>query len=273
LLTPIADVQGFAASFARANPKGIVLVARSAETLKAVEEDVRSINSSIKVLAVPTNLSDSKDVSALWDKVQNAFGHADILINNAGILNNGLVAEAPAESWWADFVSLLTLSLMNVSLTFASYQETNVRGTFITTQGFLKLLGKENKGYIVNLTTGGALQVVPGLSSYSLSKLVALQIQAYVAAENPNVVATALHPGVVMTDMTMDAFKRFAKDTPQLVGGVGNWLASDKAAFLNGKYITANWCVAELSSRKDEIVSEGKLSIGLVGKFGKEQFA
>lgn len=111
------------------------------------------------------------------------------------------------------------------------------------------------------------------MSSYPLSKLVALQIQAYVASENPNVIATTLNPGAVMTDMMTDMFKRFAKDTPELGGGVGNWLASGKAAFLNGKYITANWCVDELSSRKDEIVSEGKLSIDLVVKFGKEQFA
>jgi hypothetical protein len=89
------------------------------------------------------------------------------------------------------------------------------------------------------LTTGGAFQVVRGLPSYSLSKLVALQIRAYVASENSNVIATALSQGVVMTDTTTDMFKRFA---PELVGGVGNWLASDKTAFLNGKYITANWC-------------------------------
>jgi NAD(P)-dependent dehydrogenase (short-subunit alcohol dehydrogenase family) len=66
------------------------------------------------------------------------------------------VADAPIENWWADFVSIPILSFMEIFLTFASYQETNVCGTFIATQGFLKLLGKENKGYIVNLTTGGA---------------------------------------------------------------------------------------------------------------------
>jgi NADP-dependent 3-hydroxy acid dehydrogenase YdfG len=121
LLTLIVDVQGFAASFARANPKGIVLVARSAETLKAVKEDVRSINSNINVLTVPTNLSDGKDVSALWDKVRNAFGHTDILINNAGVLNGGPVADAPIENWRADFVSIPILSFMEVFLTLASH--------------------------------------------------------------------------------------------------------------------------------------------------------
>jgi NAD(P)-dependent dehydrogenase (short-subunit alcohol dehydrogenase family) len=60
---------------------------------------------------------------------------------------------------------------MEIFLTFASYQETNVRGAFVATQGFLKLLGKENKGYIVNLTTGGAFPVVPGLFFFLAASL------------------------------------------------------------------------------------------------------
>ncbi len=126
---------------------------------------------------------------------------------------------------------------------------------------------------MINLTTGAAVSIFPTLSSYPLSKLVVLQIQAYVAAENPNVTAVAVHPGVLMTDMTIDAFKRFALDTAELVGGVSVWLATDRVAFLTGKYISANWSVDELIQRKNGITCEGKLSIALVGKFGSEQFA
>lgn len=122
------------------------------------------------------------------------------------------------------------------------------------------------------MTTGIAVGVAPGMSSYALSKLVALQIQAFVAAENPNVTAVSLNPGVVLTDMTMDSFKRFALDTPELVGGTAVWLATEQASFLTGKYVCANWSMDDLSARKDEITSEGKLSIALVGKFGQEQF-
>jgi NAD(P)-dependent dehydrogenase (short-subunit alcohol dehydrogenase family) len=137
----------------------------------------------------------------------------------------------------------------------------------------LKLLGKGRKGSIVNMTSGLALMTVPGRSSYSLSKLLILQLQAFIAVENPNVTAIALHPGIVMTQMTTDNFKRFAKDTPELVGGVGVWLSTEKAVFLNGKYVESNWSVDDLAARKEEIVSEGKLSLVLKGEFGKEQFA
>ena len=99
-----------------------------------------------------------------------------------------------------------------------------------------------------------------------------LQIQAFVAAENLNVTSTALHPGIVMTDTTMDVFKPFAQDTPTLVGGFCVWLSTEKAEFLTGKYVGANWSVDELVERKDEILSQGKLSIAVKGDFGEEQF-
>jgi NAD(P)-dependent dehydrogenase (short-subunit alcohol dehydrogenase family) len=83
------------------------------------------------------------------------------------------------------------------------------------TQGFLKLLPTpETHAKIITLTTGAAYEVFPGLSAYGLSKLSAFELSTYVAAENPNVVAVALHPGIVMTDMTIESFVRFAKDTP-----------------------------------------------------------
>jgi NAD(P)-dependent dehydrogenase (short-subunit alcohol dehydrogenase family) len=148
----------------------------------------------------------------------------------------------------------------------------NSRGTFLNIQGFLKLLGKERKGSIINLTSTLAYRAIPTTSSYSLSKLVSLQIQAFVAAENPNVTAVSLHPGIVLTDMTMDMFRPFAKDTPELVGGIAVWLSTEKAAFLSGRYVESNWSVDDLAARKDEIVSQGKLSIVLKGEFGKQQF-
>lgn len=68
------------------------------------------------------------------------------------------------------------------------------------------------------MTSAAAYLVSPTMSIYSLSKLVMLQIQAFVAVENPNVTSTALHPGIVMTDMAMGVFKPFAQDTPAVVG-------------------------------------------------------
>ena len=105
-------------SFARSGPKGIVLVARSSEALAEVTKEIHEINKNIQVLAVSTDLSDSKSVAALWEKVKATFGHADVLINNAGILNGGAVKDIPEDSWWSDFVRFhpeAIIPLLNVN--------------------------------------------------------------------------------------------------------------------------------------------------------------
>lgn len=56
-------------------------------------------------------------------------------------------------------------------------------------------------------------------------------------------------------------FKRFARDTPELVGGTSVWLATDSARFLSGRFISANWCMDELLVRKDELVAGNDLKM------------
>jgi NAD(P)-dependent dehydrogenase (short-subunit alcohol dehydrogenase family) len=122
------------------------------------------------------------------------------------------------------------------------------------------------------MTSGMAYGIFPGASAYSIGKLNNLQLAALVAAENPNVTAIALHPGVVMTDMLAPAFKRFAFDTPELVGGTAVWLATEKAKFLTGRFVGCNWNVDDLYERREEIQSGKLLQIDLTGTFGAEQF-
>jgi NADP-dependent 3-hydroxy acid dehydrogenase YdfG len=68
--------------------------------LEDVRKEVHEINQQIKVLAVPTDLLDPKSIEALWEKVKGEFGHADVLINNAGTLVSSLVSEAAPGAWW-----------------------------------------------------------------------------------------------------------------------------------------------------------------------------
>jgi NAD(P)-dependent dehydrogenase (short-subunit alcohol dehydrogenase family) len=108
------------------------------------------------------------------------------------------------------------------------------------------------------------------MSAYSVSKLAVSHLQQFVAAEYPRVTAVSLHPGIVQTDMTAEAFRPFATDPPKLVGGVAVWLTTDAARFLTGRYVDAHWSVDELVARRDEIEGQGKLLTGLNVKLGKE---
>jgi NAD(P)-dependent dehydrogenase (short-subunit alcohol dehydrogenase family) len=112
------------------------------------------------------------------------------------------------------------------------------------------------------------------LSAYGISKLAVLQLMTYVAVENPNVVAVALHPGIVATDMLLEMFKPFAHDTPALVGGAAVWLASfmESRDFLSGRYVAANWDVEDLVKRKEEILEKQLLKIDINATLGVAQF-
>jgi NAD(P)-dependent dehydrogenase (short-subunit alcohol dehydrogenase family) len=55
-----------------------------------------------------------------------------------------------------------------------------VKGTFFITQKFLQLNDKATGLTIINITSAAAINVTPGLSSYSLSKLCQIQLQSFV---------------------------------------------------------------------------------------------
>jgi NAD(P)-dependent dehydrogenase (short-subunit alcohol dehydrogenase family) len=140
------------------------------------------------------------------------------------------------------------------------------------TQSFLKLVGDTKPATIINVTAYGGVAIIPSTSSYSLSKLVQIQMQRFVTVENPNITAISLHPGTVLTGITKPFFVKFSKDTFALAGGVAVWLATEQAKFMNGRYMGVNWSVSELIDRKDEIISKGLLLVELQGTFGKTQF-
>ncbi|KAJ4986547.1 hypothetical protein SVAN01_07983 [Stagonosporopsis vannaccii] len=250
--------RGFAPSFAATGPKALVLVARSNEKLQAVAAAIAKTHPTVETLIVPTDLNDPASIAALFETVKQKYGHADVLVNNAGTFGpDQSVRDVEQQGWWDAMIL-------------------NVRGTFLTTQHFLKQLpSPTTPAKIITLTTGAAYQVFPNMSAYGIGKLAGLELMAYVALENPNVVATALHPGVLDTDMTVEYFKRFALDTPELVGGIGTWLAGWEGpdrSFLSGRFVAANWDVEDLVGRREEILEKELLKMNLNAKLGIEQF-
>lgn len=128
---------------------------------------------------------------------------------------------------------------------------------------------------IVNISTSGAWLVYPMVDGYSVSKLAALQWSAMLAsAYKGTLTVVNIHPGMVDTDMQQEIFRSFNLDSPLLAGGVAVWAAAkpDRASFLSGRVISANWDVEELLARKSEIEAGNKLTMQLEGTFGTEQF-
>jgi NADP-dependent 3-hydroxy acid dehydrogenase YdfG len=72
-------------AFAAAGAKALVLVARSADKLNTVADLVAKTYPHVETLVVRTDIADPGSVAALFEVVNKKYGHADVLVNNAGV--------------------------------------------------------------------------------------------------------------------------------------------------------------------------------------------
>jgi NAD(P)-dependent dehydrogenase (short-subunit alcohol dehydrogenase family) len=98
-------LQGWVPTFAAAGAKAIVLVARNAQKLQETVDAVNKTHPKVELLPVPTDIADPASVAALFEKVKEKYGHADVLVNNAGIFKAlGPVKDVDQQGWWDEMV-------------------------------------------------------------------------------------------------------------------------------------------------------------------------
>src|SRR5204863_2713565 len=100
---------------------------------------------------MPLDVSDESSVQALFATVRRQFGRLDVLINNAGVAAMNPVALTPMAS---------------ARQTVA----TNLLGTFLFTQGGIRLMRRSPAGRIVNLTTVAVPLRLEGEAMYAAAK-------------------------------------------------------------------------------------------------------
>lgn len=177
--------RGFGPCFAKARPKALVLVSNDYDQLIKTEQTLKQIAPDVEYLSIETEITSPSSIDHLFATVKAKYGHADVLVNNAGVFGpTGLIGETVADKWWYDF-------------------EVNVKGTYLITRGFLSLLGREKRGTVISMSTGLAVYIDPTSSSYSISKLAVARFSEYLHAEYPNVTAVSIQPGVVQTGMVI----------------------------------------------------------------------
>lgn len=150
-------------------------------------------------------------------------------------------------------------------------QEVNVHGVYNMCHGFINATGGE--GTILNLVSLGASFLMPGMSGYSASQLATIKLGEFLDLEHPNLRVFSVHPGMVEAEngrgMVVDALLPFSKDKAGLTGALAVYLTTEKADFLRGGYIHANWDVEELEAHKDEIAEKKLIRLGFIN--GKMQ--
>lgn len=100
--------QAAAKVWTEAHASGIVLAARRIAAIDSLIEKLQPINPGTKFLSVKVDIVNEDDVKNLFQVVQKEFGRpADVLLNNAGLLEDGFIGETEPSAWWRGIVSFL----------------------------------------------------------------------------------------------------------------------------------------------------------------------
>lgn len=171
----------------------------------------------------------------LTEKVVNdiaeRLGSIDILINNAGIIADGLFMMMSPEKW-------------------QSVIDTSLNGFFNMTRPVIEKMIRKRKGAIVSISSASSLMANRGQANYSAAKAGLNAASRSVAAEvarlgiRMNVVA----PGLIETEMIQDAPKEYIKEMIPMarigksdeVAKVVGFLCSDEASYVTGQIISVN---------------------------------
>ncbi len=159
---------------------GLVLVARSADKLEALAEEIRAGGGTVYV--VPTDLADRTARAELLRRVTALGVEVDVLVNNAGYSTLGRVAEADPE----DEMAML---------------EVDVVAVLDLCTRFVPAMVARGRGGVLNVASTAAFQPLPGQAGYGAGKSFVLSYSQSLAGElkGTGVSATCLCPGPVDT--------------------------------------------------------------------------
>ena len=190
-------------------------------------EEAEKVAGEISGRAVQADVSDPDEAKRLVDEA----GDVEILVNNAGVTRDGLLARMSDEDW--DVVI-----------------DTNLRGTFNTCRAVTRGMMKRRTGAIVNVSSIVGVHGNPGQTNYSASKAGIIGFTKSLARElgSRGVRANVVAPGYISTRLTNelpDELKsamlantplgRFGD--PEDVAGAVRFLCSDAAAFVTGEVL------------------------------------
>lgn len=205
----------------------------SEQGLPAARELARALaaDCGVRTLAVAANVADAQEAATLVDAACQEFGRVDVLVNNAGITRDGLIARMKEE----DFDAVVGV---------------NLKGTFNCCKAVAQRMMKQRFGRIVNMSSVVGVAGNAGQANYAASKAGVIGLTKSLARElaSRNVTANAVAPGFITTDMTAAlsdkqreamteriAARRLG--APEDVAALVRFLASDEAGYITGQVI------------------------------------
>ena len=162
----------------------IIHAGNSEAAEKTAEECSRS---GVRAIPYRCDISCSDEVRNTVKMINSELGNISVLINNAGVTKDGLVAMMSEDSW--DRVI-----------------DTNLKGAYLMTRAVIPCLLRSKGGRIVNISSVSGLMGNAGQANYSASKAGLIGLTKSVARElaHKGITCNAIAPGFIRTDMTKD---------------------------------------------------------------------
>ncbi|SDW69721.1 SDR family oxidoreductase [Paenibacillus sp. PDC88] len=192
-----------------------------------------------EAFAIKTNVASLEDINTLIDTTVEKYGTVDVLVNNAGIMDNFEPAGEIEDEKWERIFAINTTSVMRA------------------TRKVLPIFMEKQSGVIINIASAGGLQGARAGASYTASKhaVVGFTKNTGFMYAKEGIRCVAIAPGGVETNISasMTGVSQYGMGRsqaglainprigkPSEIAQVALFLASDEASFVNGTVISAD---------------------------------
>ncbi len=226
---------GIGAACARALAREGARVACTSLPTDPIAEVVASIQAEGgQAIGVPLDVTNATQAAEVVDRIAGELGGIHILLNNAGITDDGLFLRMKPEAW-------------------RRVLAVNLDGVFHVTQPVVRHMVKQREGRIINISSVVGLMGNPGQANYAASKAALIGLTKTLARElgGRNILVNAVAPGFIQTPMTdkLSPEQRQALvanlavprlGTPEDIAAVVLFLASPAASYVTGEVINVS---------------------------------